>query len=112
MEKSAAQLSVSNHDNQKTAVTQPVQPAAVELSLSSDEARLIRYFIKLPPPPPGATASIAIGDHIPEARLMPLPEVISEKVPKLRGARFTTDRNQAIVIVGSKNRVEGIVPPN
>ena len=43
---------------------------------------------------------------------MPLPEVISEKVPKLRGARFTTDRNQAIVIVGSRNRAEAIIGPN
>ena len=60
----------------------------------------------------GQPDSIGIGDLVPEARVMPLPEVISEKVPKLRGARFTTDRNQAIVIVGSRNRAEAIIGPN
>ena len=78
----------------------PVQSATIPLSLTQEEASLVRNFIKLPP------AAIGIGDLVPEARLMPLPEVISEKVPKLRGARFTTDRNQAIVIVGNKNRAE------
>jgi cell division protein FtsB len=112
LEKGVAQFSASNPSNPKIINAQSVPPATTALSLTNDEVSLIRYFIKLPPPPPGATPSIAIGDLLPEARLMPLPESISEKLPKLRGARFTTDRNQAIVIVDSKNRAEAIVGPN
>jgi len=81
------------------------------LNLTTEEIAVVHNFIKLPPPAPGAVPAIAIGDLVPEARLMPLPELIAEKVPKLRGARFTTDRNQAIVIIGPGNRAQVIVGP-
>ena len=105
LEKHIAQTSSSAGDRSMVGPV-PVQSATIPLSLTQEEASLVRNFIKLPP------AAIGIGDLVPEARLMPLPEVISEKVPKLRGARFTTDRNQAIVIVGNKNRAEAIIGPN
>jgi len=107
LEKNIAQLS-----SKGPASAPPAPPATIPMDLTNDEASLVRNFIKLPPPSPGVTPSIGIGDLVPEGRLMPLPEVVLEKIPKLRGARFTTDRNQAIVIVGNRNRAQAIIGPN
>jgi hypothetical protein len=83
------------------------------LELSREEAQLVRDYIKVPPAPPGTAATIQIGAVVPPAVLVPLPQQVSEKVPKLFGARFTTDRNGAIVIVRSGSRqADAIVGPN
>jgi len=85
----------------------------VALELSREEAQLVRDYIKVPPAPPGTAPLIEIGALVPHAILVPLPQQVSEKVPKLVGARFTTDRNGAIVIVGRGSRyADAIVAPN
>jgi len=87
------------------------QRAALELS--REEAQLVRDYIKVPPAPPGTAPTIQIGAVVPPAALAPLPPQVSEKVSKLIGARFTTDRNGAIVIVGRGSRqADAIVGPN
>ena len=87
------------------------QRAALELS--REEAQLVRDYIKVPPAPPGTAPTIQIGAVVPPAMLAPLPQQVGEKVPKLIGARFTTDRNGAIVIVGRGSRqADAIVAPN
>ena len=90
----------------------PPHPVAAPLSLNQEDIAVIRAFIKLPPADARTTASISVGDLVPEARLLQMPESITEKLPKLRGTRFTVDRNQAIVIVGSANRVVFVIGPN
>jgi hypothetical protein len=83
------------------------------LTFSTDDIAVIRSFIKLPPPSSAAAPTIALGDIVPEARLLAVPDAIVEKVPKLRGARFTSDRNNAIVVVGrGGNRADMIISPN
>ena len=83
------------------------------LELSREEAQLVRDYIKVPPAPPGTAPTIQIGAVVPPAALVPLPPQVSEKVSKLIGARFTTDRNGAIVIVGRGSRhADAIVGPN
>ena len=82
-------------------------------SLTRDEIQLIRDFIKVPPAPPGAARNINVGDILPDTALAPLPDQIMEKLPKLRGARFTVDRNGAIVVVApGTNRVDVIIDPS
>ena len=82
-------------------------------ALSRDEIQLIRDFVKVPPPLPGAARNINVGDLLLGIALAPLPEPIMEKVPKLRGARFTVDRNGAIVVVApGTNRVDVIINPS
>ena len=85
---------------------------AAPLELSREETQLVRDYIKVPPAPPGAAATIALGAMVPEAMLAPLPQQISEKFPRLLGARFTTDRNGAIIIVrrGSRSADAVIMP--
>jgi hypothetical protein len=90
------------------AATVPTQLFA----LTRDEIQLIRDFIKVPPPLPGTPQNIGMGDRIPDTALASLPEPIMEKVPKLRGARFTVDRNSAIIVVApGTNRADVIINP-
>ena len=82
------------------------------LDLSSAELHLLREYIKVPPAPAGATATIALGAGVDEQRLLPLPAPIGDKAPALIGARFTTDRNGAIIIVRrGSSRVNAVVSP-
>jgi hypothetical protein len=79
------------------------------ISLTPEEIRLIRDFIK-PAPLIGAPApAINIGDTVSLATI-PLPSQLMEKIPKLLGARFTT-RNGSIVILRRDSRQADIVLP-
>ena len=72
------------------------------LALSDEEAQLVREYIK-PAPSTGASASaVKVGDVV-DGAMLPLPSPITEKVPKLLGARFTI-RNGAIIIVRKDSR--------
>jgi hypothetical protein len=92
---------------------QPEERPRMPLELTREEVQLVRDYIKVPPAPPGTAATIQLGGVVPAATLVPLPQQIGEKFPRLIGARFTTDRNGAIVIVGRGSRhVDAIVAPN
>jgi len=81
------------------------------LTLTPDEIRLIREFIK-PAPAAGTPApAINVGDAV-GGGTIPLPSPLMEKIPKLLGARFTT-RNGSIVIVRRDSRqADAVLPPN
>ena len=87
-------------------------PARAAITLSDDEKRLVRSVIKAPPPAPGAAPTINVDDAVPSSALIPLPAQLTEKLPKLKGARFTIDRNGAIAIVGPGGRVEVVISPS
>jgi hypothetical protein len=83
------------------------------LDLSREETQLVRDYIKLPPAPPGAVPTMVLGAAIPDAILMPLPSQITDKFPRLLGARFATDRNGAIVIVRRGSRsADAVIAPH
>ena len=88
----------------------PLTQQAV-LTLTPDEIRLIREFIK-PAPSAGTPApAINVGDAV-GGGTIPLPSPLMEKIPKLLGARFTT-RNGSIVIVRRDSRqADAVLPPN
>ena len=66
-------------------------------NLSTEEAQLVREYIK-PAPSAGAPANtVKVGDVV-DGAMIPLPSPLTEKVPKLLGARFAI-RNGAIIIV-------------
>jgi hypothetical protein len=72
------------------------------LNLSREEAQLIRDYIKPAPSAETAAPAINVGDPI-GGSMIPLPSSITEKVPKLMGARFTI-RNGAIIISTRNSR--------
>jgi cell division protein FtsB len=81
------------------------------LNLSSEEIQQVKVFIK-PAPSPGAPAdAIKVGDVV-DGAMIPLPSPLTEKIPKLLGARFAI-RNGAIIIVrqGSR-RADAVLGPN
>jgi len=64
------------------------------------------------PAPPDALPTISVGDVLPSAGLLPIPKPISDKVPALLDAKFTTDKNNAIIIVrADNNRVDLVILP-
>ena len=83
------------------------------MELGREEIQLLRDYIKTPPAPPGAVPTISVGAAVPDALLLPLPPQISDKFPRLSGARFATDRNGAIIIVRRGSRfADAIITPH
>ncbi|WP_456815959.1 MULTISPECIES: hypothetical protein [unclassified Bradyrhizobium] len=81
------------------------------LSLSREEIQLIREYIKAAPSAGAAVAPINVGDPI-TGGMIPLPSSLTEKVPRLLGARFAT-RNGAIVIsTRNSRRIDVVLMPN
>ena len=87
------------------------RPEDVPLILSREEIQVVRGFIK-PAPVAGASAVPAsIGDPV-AGPTIPFPSAVTEKVPKLLGARFAI-KNGAIVIVRRDSRqVDAVLGPN
>lgn len=67
------------------------------LSLSREEVQIIREYIKPAPFTGPPAAPINVGDPV-SGGTIPLPSPLTDKIPKLLGARFAI-RNGAIVIV-------------
>jgi len=102
----------TNHSATASQLTRASGPPEVPFALSRDDIQLVRDFIKIAPPPVGAAAKIRLGDILPDFALTPIPEPITDKLPKLKGARFTIDRNGATVVVSpGTNRVDVIINP-
>jgi len=81
------------------------------LNLSRDEVQLIRDYIKPVLSAGMAAPTINVGDPVGGATI-PLPSALTEKVPKLTGAKFTT-RNGAIIIVKrDSHKADAVLAPN
>ena len=81
------------------------------LNLSREEIQLIRDYIKPAPTRGPAAPAINVGDAV-DGAMIPLPSPVTEKVPKLAGAKFTT-RNGSIIIVRRDSRqADAVLPPN
>lgn len=81
------------------------------ISLAKADVQVIREFIKVVPPEPGASQKIQLGDKI--SASAPVPGSLVDQVPKLRGARFLIDQNGAIIISGEgSSRADVIIAPN
>jgi hypothetical protein len=86
-------------------------PQQAPLSLSREEVQLIRDYIKPAPASGPSTASVSVGDPVVWPTI-PFPSPVTEKVPKLLGARFTI-RNGAILIVRRDSRqIDAVLGPS
>jgi hypothetical protein len=87
------------------------RPDQASLALSREEMQLIRDYIKPAPIAGAAIEPIKVGDPV-TGETIPFPSPITEKVPKLLGARFTI-RNGIIVITrNGSNRADAVIGPN
>jgi len=100
----------AREERNKRTADNPLQQAP-PLALSREEIQLIRDYIKPAPGTGTSTAAPAVGDPIAGATI-PFPSPITEKVPKLLGARFAI-RNGAILIVRRDSRqIDVVLGPN
>lgn len=87
------------------------RPEEGPLVLSREEIQLIRDYIKPAPVVGASTTPINVGDPI-TVPTIGFPSPVTEKVPKLLGARFVI-RNGAIVIVRKDSRqADAVLGPN
>jgi len=77
------------------------------LTFSREEVQLIREYIKPAPFAGPAAPTLSVGDPV-TSGTVPFPSPLTEKVPKLLGARFAI-RNGAIIIVGKDSQQAGAV---
>jgi hypothetical protein len=81
------------------------------LMLSPDEVRLIREYIK-PAPFTGPRAQpISVGDPVTIATI-PLPSPVTDKIPKLLGARFTIQNGSIIILKRDSHQADAVLGPN
>jgi hypothetical protein len=75
------------------------------------DIQIIRQFITVVPPRPGAQHDINIGDELRNLKTTPIPESLADALPKLRGATFAIGQDSAIIIVvAGSNRVDAVIP--
>jgi len=87
------------------------RPEQAALTLTPEEIRQIRDFIK-PAPATGTPApAINVGDTVSIATL-PLPSPLMEKIPKLVGARFTIRNGSIIILRRDSRQADVVLPPN
>lgn len=97
-------------ETRKTKLDSDIQTDPTAIDLSPEEIQLIKEYIKPAPYLGTLVPAISVGDAITGATI-PLPSQLTDKVPKLLGARFTT-RNGAIIIVRrNSQRADAVLPP-
>lgn len=91
----------------------PKEPARhAPLALVQSDFDIVRQFIKVPPQAPGKSPTVHLGDQVPDATSIPVPEALTDKLPVLRGARFFLDQDGSIVLIGKgSNQADAIVSP-
>ena len=105
LEKDAQTLRTASESAARTPVV-----TKTALSLSRDEVKIVRQFIKVLPSQSAAPMTIEAGQPLGTMSTAPLPEAIIEQIPRLAGARFSIDSSGAIIISGAgSNRVDAIV---
>ena len=96
----------------KEARTLNAQPRQIPVTLSNDDMKAIRAFIKVLPSKPGSQQKIHAGEEISDITAVPVPDSLVNQIPKLRGARFIVDENGAIIIIGEgSNRADAVIEP-
>ena len=86
----------------------PTQPPP--LILRDTDITIIRQFIRVAPPPLDSKSQINVGDPSAGINATPVPEALSNALPQLRGAKFSTDQNSSIIlIVAGSERVDAVI---
>ncbi|MGY4320595.1 hypothetical protein [Bradyrhizobium sp. JR3.5] len=81
------------------------------LNLSRDEIQLIREYIKAAPSAAGGGPPINVGDPV-TGGMIPLPSPLTEKAPRLVGARFAIRNGAIIISARSSRRVDALLMAN
>jgi hypothetical protein len=90
-----------------------VEPRADQtaLNLSREEIQVIREYIKPTPATGAPAAAINVGDPV-IGGTIPLPSSLTEKLPKLPGARFATRSGSIIIVRRDSRQADAVLGPN
>jgi hypothetical protein len=81
------------------------------LVLSREEIQLIRDYIKPAPVAGASTTSISVGDPV-TGPTIPFPSPVTERVPKLLGARFAIKNSTIIIVKKDSRQADAVLGPN
>lgn len=81
------------------------------LNLSREEIQLIREYIKAAPSAAGGGPPINVGDPV-TGGMIPLPSPLTEKAPRLVGARFAIRNGVIIISTRNSRRIDAVLMPN
>jgi hypothetical protein len=101
----------NNSDTEKNKPGGETRTDQTALNLSREEIQLIMDYIKPAPSTGIAAPAINVGDSIGGATI-PLPSPVTEKVPKLAGARFTTRNGAIIISMKNSHRADIVLAPH
>jgi hypothetical protein len=88
------------------------RPAPAPLVLSPDDVRLIKEYIKPAPFIGGAAVKpISVGDSV-TLESIPLPTPLTERIPKLIGARFTIYNGAIIIMTRNSHQADAVLKSN
>jgi len=85
-------------------------PEQGSLNLSREEIQLVRDYIK-PPPVAGSGEPIKIGDPL-MGGTSPFPSPITDRVPKLLGARFNIRNGIIVITLNGSNHADAVIGPD
>lgn len=85
-------------------------PQQAPLTLSREEIELIRDYIK-PAPGTGSSTVPVVGDPI-VGPTIPFPSPVTEKVPKLRGARFAISHGAILIVRRDSRQIDAVLGSN
>jgi hypothetical protein len=95
----------------KSKPTDESRSPSTTLILSPDEMRLIREYIKPAPFSSPPTQPINVGDPV-TIGTIPLPSPLTDKIPKLLGARFTIHNGTIILLKRDSHQADAVIGPN
>ncbi|PAY05948.1 hypothetical protein CK489_23700 [Bradyrhizobium sp. UFLA03-84] len=78
------------------------------LNLSREEAQLIKEYIKAAPSAGASGPPVNVGDPVTGA-MIPLPSPLTDKIPRLVGARFAIRNGAIIISTRSSRRVDAVL---
>ena len=81
------------------------------LVLSREEIQIVRDYIKPAPVVGAPTAPISVGDPV-GGPTIPFPSAVTEKVPKLLGARFAIRSGSIIIVRKDSRQADAVIGPN
>jgi hypothetical protein len=90
--------------------TQPPTTERNALTLTRDEERLVRQFIKVLPSQTSGSTPVQPGQPLGAISTAPIPDALVEQIPRLAGARFSIDATGAIIISrAGSSRVDAVL---
>jgi hypothetical protein len=87
------------------------RPASSALTLSPDEIRQVREYIKPAPFTTAVAKPISVGDPVTTGTI-PLPSSLTDKIPKLLGARFTIYDGTIIILKRDSHQADAVLGPH